>query len=193
MMIEYNLQSIPTIDWLRDSLRKGPSLSLAKLVEQCQDLSKFVFRTDAREGLSSSELEEFSTGGKAISIVADDWLMELISTSQRTNDGAFIVEDWRAKPDSEFITIMSLPAIYFKNEVYYLIQKKDLRNIKNLRRIFSNTVPTFLAFHIDASVDLIKGMVMTEEVLRTAAAKTQMIISGAYDGESYVVGTRSLE
>lgn len=187
-MTEYRLPAAATASWLRDSLRLGPSLSLAKVVSEAEDLNRFSFKTFGRQGLSEEDLIDFGTGNKAES--ADDWLMNLLTHSPLTLNGILLVEDWRAAPQSQFLKEMNLPTITVGAEVYFIVRERDPRRIANWQRIFSNTVPTFHAFLVAGDPRLIPGTSASLEVLREAAHQLRMIICGAYDGESYVVATR---
>jgi hypothetical protein len=189
-LIEYNLPAATTGQWLTDSLRRGPSLSLAKLIANTSDWSGFSFKTAANEGLSETDLLGFSAGNKASGQRADDWLMNLLATSALTLQGLFVVEDWRATPRSQFLADMSLPAIFVGEEVYFVLRERDPRRIDNWRRIFSNTVPTFHAFLVDDDPRVMTGTSISATELADMARRLRMIICGAYDGESFVVGTK---
>lgn len=189
-MIEYNLPVTTTGQWITDSLRRGPSLSLAKLIASAADWNRFSFKTFANEGLSETDLIGFSTGNKASAQCVDEWLMDLLSTSPLTVRGLFVVEDWRATPGSQFLKDMSLPAMFVGAEVYFVLRERDPRRINNWRRIFSNTVPTFHAFLVDDNPGVMPGMRMSIEELTDMARRMRMIVCGAYDGESFVVGTK---
>ena len=187
-MTEYRLPTAETALWLRDSLRLGPSLSFAKLIAEAEDLSRFSFKTFGKQGLSEEALIDFDTGDKAEA--ADDWLMNLLAHSALTLNGMFLVEDWLAAPQSQFLKEMDLPTITVDAEVYFIVRERDPRRIANWQRIFSNTVPTFHAFLLAADPRLVPGATVSLEMLREAAHQLRMIICGAYDGESYVVATR---
>lgn len=190
-MTEYTLPVSSTAPWLRDSLRRGPSLSLARLVENIESLDDFSFKTFAREGLSETELANFATGDKVSSHLADDWLMDLVASSPLTLNGIFLVEDWQATPDHQFLKEMQLPTLFVGREVYYVLRERDPRRVPHWQRIFSNTVPSFHAFLIEDDARLISGITVSPDLLREIAARLRMIICGAYDGESYVVATRN--
>jgi hypothetical protein len=187
-MTEYQLPVAPTALWLRDSLRLGPSLSLAKLIADAEDLGHFSFKTFARQGMSERELTDFETGNKAEA--ADDLIMDLLAHSPLTLDGMLLVEDWRATPESQFLKEMNLPTIVVGREVYFIVRQRDPRRIAHWQRIFSNTVPTFHAFLMDDDPRLVPGTTVSLELLREVARRLRMIVCGAYDGESYVLATR---
>jgi len=183
-MTEYELPSIETARALKASLRDGPSSSLARLVAS-ENLDRFLFQTFARANLSRSELLNFSEGGKAEG--ADDWLMDLLVESPLTANAVFLVEDWRATPESPFLKEMNLPTVICEGEVYYVVREHDPRRIPHWRRIFSNTVPTFHAFLADDDPRLVPGATVPLDLLKSFARHLRMIIWGAYDGESYIL------
>jgi hypothetical protein len=187
---EYALPTTSTGQWVAESMRLGPSLSLAKRLAGSEDWSRFSFKTFARAGLSDAELVEFAVGNKASSSDADEWLMELLCASPLTVNGMFLVEDWRPSPDSPFLVKMKLPTLFVADEVYFLLRERDPRQVENWRRIFSNTVPTFHAFVFADDPRAIAGASISTTVLDEIATHLRMIICGAYDGESYVVGTK---
>lgn len=184
---EYQLPNEATVQWLLDSLGKGPSLSLAKLVAATHELSGFAFKTYAKSGLAESELVAFSEGGKAVGAEADEWLLDTLTTALKFSDFAVLVEDWRG-PSREFLSEMHLPAMHFGDEVYFLVRSGDPRKIEHWRRIFSNTSPTFHAFLFKDVAHLTAGEELTHADLVTCSRHVRMIIAGAYDGESYVIG-----
>src|SRR3954453_1495001 len=122
---EYELPTTSTGKWGAESMRLGPSLSLAKGLAGSEDWSRFSFKTFARAGLSDAELVEFAAGNKASSSDADEWLMKLLVASPLTVNGMFLVEDWRASPDSPFLVEMKLPTLFVADEVYFLLRERD--------------------------------------------------------------------
>lgn len=151
-------------------------------------MSRFSFKTFGRRGLSEEDLTDFEAGNKAEA--ADDWLMPLLAHSPLTVNGMFLVEDWRATPESQFLMERDLPTIAVGPEVYFIVRQRDPRRIANWQRIFSNTVPTFHAFLMADDPRLAPGTTVSIELLREVAQQLRMIICGAYDGESYIVATR---
>jgi hypothetical protein len=190
MTTEYKLPVASTARWLEESLRLGPSLALAQLIADVEDLERFSFVTFGRNDLSEADLLQFEGGNKAEG--ADNWLMDTLKSSPLTLDGMLLVEDWMATPQSNFIREKKLPAMFLDNEVYYLLRERDPRVVRHWKRIFTNAVPTFHSFVLKDDTRLVEGMSMSRELLQECAQHLRMIICGAYDGESYVVAVKSL-
>ena len=189
MTTEYNLAREPAARWVQSSLREGPSLTFAKRVAETAEWGTAVFKTYANDGLSSKELTDFSIGGKVAGLLADRWIMDVLAGSSMTENGLFLVEDWRATPRSEFLGKMSLPTFFVGEEVYYIVRERDLRGVPHWRRIFSNTVPAFHAFLLDDDPRFKAGGTGTGDLLRETASRVRAVISGAYDGEGYILAT----
>jgi hypothetical protein len=187
MTIEYKLPVGPTAHWLEESLRLGPSLTLARLIAN-SDLERFSFLTFGKEGLSETDLLQFEEGNKAQE--ADRWLMDILKNSPMVSDGMLLVEDWMANPQSNFIREKKLPAIVLDDEVYYVLRERDLRKVPHWKRIFTNAVPSFHAFLLKDDARFVEGMSLSRELLQECARHLRMIICGAYDGESYVLAIK---
>jgi hypothetical protein len=185
MSAEYKLPNAQTARWLRESLTKGPSLTLSQIVATRTDLDQLSFVTFGRDQLSEGDLLEFEFGGKAER--ADDWLMDRLRASTLWAGGMLIVEDWMASPEAKFINENNLPAAYLDQEVYYVVRDRDPRSLPHWKRIFTNAVPTFHAFVVKDDAHLVAGTSMTREHLKELAGHLRSIICGAYDGESYVI------
>lgn len=183
-----NLHLIPSgfaQKWLRESLKLGPSLRLSKIIEEKWDWRSSLFAVYAPSGLSRQQLLEFDAGGKVSSLESDQWLMD--STKINYPKGYFyIVENWRARPNSKYLKMDNMPYFVVGDEVYF---KFDLKNCqkKEFGKIFTNTVPTFHAYLVKDVADIEVGDCLGEDVLLRIVANVEMIICGVYDGESYMV------
>jgi hypothetical protein len=173
---------------MQSSLRDGPSLALARRVAEELDWSRLTFMTFAGHGLADAELLDFRNGGKVSSEIADNWLMDWLSTSLVMDDAVLIAEDWRASRTSPFLVDKGMPAFFHGDEVYYLLREQDPRDYAHWRQIFSNAVPAFHAFVISGNVGLRVGSDVPADLIQEFAGKVRAVICGAYDGEGYVVG-----
>jgi hypothetical protein len=189
-MKEYLLPQHPVTDWIRDGMRLGPSLALARHLESTLDWTQFAFRTVAFEDLTPSQLSNFTSGNRADSDQANNWVFDTLVRSSLSAGSMYLVEDWRASRSSNFIRQMSLPAIFCGDEVYYAVRERDPRHRDHWRRIFSNTVPTFYAFLVADDPRLAVGESISFDALRDSARDLRALISGAFDGESYILATQ---
>ena len=190
-MTQHELPTAATADWMYESLSKGPSLSLAKTVARTVPLYDYSFVTFASKAVSSDELIDFSAGGKADAVSADDWLFSLLLRMATASPIVLLVEDWRATRGDEFLATRKFPAIYFGSETYYLLRLEQRPFHSQHARIFSNTVPTFHAFAVEEDARLLVGMSLSSDDLQRIAKSVKAVLCGAYDGESYVVASRS--
>lgn len=189
MSTEYQLPKFPTAQWVIESLREGPSLTLSQIAAERLDVDQFSFVTFAQENVSQRDLLEFQYGGKAEK--ADDWLMERLKKNSALGTGQMVVvEDWMATPQSNFIRERGLPAVFFGEEVYYVVRNHDPRTFPHWKRIFTNAVPSFHAFLVNDDAALIEGSTIDHEHLNELGQSLRMIICGAYDGESYVIAEK---
>ncbi|GGP27052.1 hypothetical protein [Silvimonas amylolytica] len=100
----HELPSIVAAKWLEESLKPGPSLTLAKKAAERLDLQSWEYRTLANSALTSHELLDFSAGGKTSGLMADEWLFnELLEKERESKNLGLIIEDWREKRGNAFI------------------------------------------------------------------------------------------
>ena len=140
---KYVLPAQLAAQWMKTSLRQGPSLSLSRLAADLLNWDSFSFSTFANHRLDDAQILDFSVGGKVGSDAADSWLLDWLSTSSVMENSVLVSEDWRASPRSPFLEKKKMPTFFHGNEVYYFLKTRDPREFQNWRLVISNTVPSF--------------------------------------------------
>lgn len=187
MNIEHQLVAERVLPWVRRSLVDPLALRFSKLVEPLVEWNSASFSVFADESVSESELMDFDVGGKVSpSPRPEEWLLEAVALRPWSQEPrCWLVEDWMARPNDQFLRAQSLPAIYLGSEVYYLVSNPESN--KNWGRISSNRPPLFHAFVLDDISMVMPGTQIQASDLDLWARHVKAIALGVYDAESYLL------
>lgn len=175
--------------WIEKSISDGPSLTLSKCVISNIDSRDFECFVEVEGILCNNDLMDFKAGGKVSGVEAYESLIRYLSLLASKFDFSIVAEDWCAKPESVFLHRVGMPAFFYKDEVYYIVESSKIANESNLSRIMSNTTPTFNAFLVKRGAADLIGEDVDFSVIESLANSVCAIISGVYDGEGYILCT----
>lgn len=183
-MKNYFLPNKPTEAWIREWMKDGPSLQLAKQVEKTWDWSQSQFITP-HTGKTEKEMLEFRFGGKFSTDETDQWLLDTTRNLFGKSEHLFIVEDWRKGKTDKILKNLenSPPYRFIDDEFYYIFPVNKELTDREFRIIFSNTLPSFHAFIVDGEN---MNFETETDLIDTLSRKVLAIICGSYDGESYI-------
>lgn len=186
MNVERQLIAERVLPWVRGSLTDPLALGFSRFADSliAWDTAKFSVFVD--EGVSDADLMDFGVGGKiSPSPRPEKWLLDAVDIFPRSGARSWLVEDWMARPNDQFIGAKSIPAIYCGAEVYYLVA--DPGSTSNWGRISSNRPPLFHAFILDGIKMSAPGSQVQSSDLESWARCVKAIALGVYDGESYLL------
>lgn len=203
----------PAIDYIQESLKNGKSLA-RQLVER-PDLQEGNVVTFLPKDARLDRILDFTSGGKlpepklndSSQYVAPDGLRWKVIPKRNTDvclvrhiriflnlgvDRICIFENPMALPTDPWVEKSTSPLLIFQNEVYHFLttQKATDQDIHETIKQASSIYPPFLAVLtiVSDKHNFSKQKVsITSEEIRSLAAKTEEIIVGAYDGESYLI------
>ena len=190
--MKYGLDSERAAAWVYDSLKRGPSLSLAKLVADRLPLKNYYYETVADASLPDEVLYDFESGGNHSSVNSERWIVDKIQNEPNSRSQVLVAEDWRANPNSPFLSLKQMPSALFVDEVYFIIRASELSMHQYWKLILSNSSPRYHAFLLNDDVGQMLrsvGKALTLSDFEYSLKAMEGIIVGAYDGEGFVYCT----
>ena len=192
------------LNYVRKCLKLGKTLS--KLLLEIHDLNAGRIVTRLPEGVDDKAAKEFETGGKLPELYprmtnlqpvpnTDLFLVEQVHRFLEEGDtGLCVFEDASASRSDPFLQSLNARYSTFEDEVYYLLCQADkddetiLRTVREAHSWLSIGVMTSTSGETGPCPE---GRALTVGHLRLLAEKTEKITIGAYDGEGYLIWSKS--
>ena len=109
-------------------------------------------------------------------------------------DKVCMFDSWTKSPDDPALAKLDLPPHIFQNQVYFALFHKDANKKEIVSSIIGHATEPFFfgvmsSFPAGSGLDP-KGGEITDDVLEVLAQRTEKIVVGAYDGESYLIWSK---
>jgi len=191
------------IGYVTKCLELGKTLS--KLLLQIRDLNTGRVVTRLPSDLDDATAKDFETGGKLPPLSprtttlqpvpnTDLLLSEEIQVFLAAGDrNVCIFEDASASPSDPFLHSLDTRYVTFEDEVYHLLCQADKDQDSILATVRRAHSWLFIGVLTSAppGVDLCSEGVLTKSLLKFLAEEARKIVVGAYDGEAYLIWTRT--